>query len=90
MNHKDLFGMLIQFNTNSLKPISGQVNRASSIEKADSGSIIGRVKAKTIKTGICSFPALRLAIEWNRVIDRWQFESRTERSLRCFLAKATR
>ena len=81
--------MLIQFNSNSLKPISGQADRASSIEKADLALIIGRVKPNAIKISIYSFPALRLATEWNRVIDRCQFESRAERSLRCFLAQAT-
>ena len=38
-------------------PISGRVDRASATEAVDSGSIPGRVKPKTIKIGIHSFPA---------------------------------
>ena len=49
---QNLFGMLIQFNTNSLKPISGQVDGASSMEKAESALIIGRVKPNAIKISI--------------------------------------
>ena len=41
---------------NSL-PIRGRVDRASSTEMVDSGSIPGGVKPKTIKIGIHSFPA---------------------------------
>ena len=37
--------------------ISGRVDRASATEAVDSGSIPGRVKPKTIKIGIHSFPA---------------------------------
>ena len=37
--------------------ISGRVDRASVTETVDSGSIPGRVKPKTIKIGIHSFPA---------------------------------
>ena len=37
--------------------ISGRVDRASATETVDSGSIPGRVKPKTIKIGIHSFPA---------------------------------
>ena len=44
-------------------PISGRVDRASAIEAVDSGSIPGRVKPKTIKIGIHSFPARRSAIK---------------------------
>ena len=40
-----------------LKPISGRVDRASATETVDLGSIPGRVKPKTIKIGIHSFPA---------------------------------
>ena len=40
-----------------IKPISGQVDRASATDAVDSGSIPGRVKPKTIKIGIHSFPA---------------------------------
>ena len=39
------------------KPITGRVDRASATEAVDSGSIRGRVKPKTIKIGIHSFPA---------------------------------
>ena len=38
-------------------PISGPVDRASATDAVDSGSIPGRVKPKTIKIGIHSFPA---------------------------------
>ena len=40
-----------------LKPISGRVDRASATETVDLGSIPSRVKPKTIKIGIHSFPA---------------------------------
>ena len=43
--------------------ISGHVDRASATETVDSGSIPGRVKSKTIKIGIHSFPAGRSAIK---------------------------
>ena len=36
--------------------ISGRVDRASATETVDSGSILGRVKPKTVKIGIHSFP----------------------------------
>ena len=39
------------------KPISGRVDRASATETVDSDSIPGRVKPKTIKIGMHSFPA---------------------------------
>ena len=39
------------------KPISGRVDRAYATEAVDTGSIPGRVKPKTIKIGIHSFPA---------------------------------
>ena len=39
------------------QPISGRVDRASATEMVDTGSIPGRVKSKTIKIGIHSFPA---------------------------------
>ena len=63
----------------------------------DLGLIPDRVKPKTIKIGIHSFPAWRSAIKgtvWSLcrvsgVVDRWQLDSKTERSLRCLLAKAT-
>ena len=44
-------------------PISGRVDRASATEAVDSGSIPGRVKPKTIKIGIHSFPAGRSALK---------------------------
>ena len=37
-------------------PISGRGDRASATEGVDLGSIPGRVKPKTIKSGIHSFP----------------------------------
>ena len=37
--------------------ISGRVDRASATKTVDLGSIPGRVKPKTIKIGIHSFPA---------------------------------
>ena len=43
--------------------ISGRVDGASATEAVDSGSIPGRVKPKTIKIGIHSFPAWRSAIK---------------------------
>ena len=39
------------------EPISGRVDRASATEAVDTGSIPSRVKPKTIKIGIYSFPA---------------------------------
>ena len=39
-------------------PISGPVNRAPATKTVDSGSITRRVKPKTIKIGIYSFPML--------------------------------
>ena len=39
------------------EPISGRVDRESATEAVASGSIPGRVKPKTIKIGIHSFPA---------------------------------
>ena len=46
-----------------LKPISGRADRASATEEVDLGSIPGRVKPKTRKIGIHSFPAWRSAIK---------------------------
>ena len=45
------------------RPISGRVDRASATEAVDSGSIPGRVKPKTIKIGIHSFPAWHSALK---------------------------
>ena len=39
------------------QPISGRVDRASATEAVNTGLIPGRVKPKTIKIGIHSFPA---------------------------------
>ena len=51
----------IQFNSFDSVPlatlISGRVDRASATEAVNTGSIPGRVKPKTIKIGIHSFPA---------------------------------
>ena len=46
------FDLLLHF-----KSISGRENKASATEAVDSGLISDRVKSKTIKTGIYSFPA---------------------------------
>ena len=40
-----------------IQTISGRVDRASATETVDSGSISSRVKPKTTKIGIHSFPA---------------------------------
>ena len=40
-----------------IRPISSRVDRACATEAVESGSIPGRVKPKTIKIGIHSFPA---------------------------------
>ena len=40
-----------------VRPISGRVDRASATKTVDLGSIPGRVKPKTKKIGIYSFPA---------------------------------
>ena len=42
----------------SLQPISGEVDRATDTETVDSISTPDRIKSKTIKIGIHSFPAL--------------------------------
>ena len=47
--------LLLQFACNFHVPISGPADRASATETIDSGSIPGRAKPKTIKTGIYSF-----------------------------------
>ena len=78
-------------------PISGRVDRASATEAVDSDSIPGRVKPKTIKL---EFTAFLLDVQQpkgqceasavcGRQVGRWQLDSKTERSLRCLLAKAT-
>ena len=47
----------MQKNHTLIQPISGRVDRASATEAVDMGSIPSRVKPKTIKIGIHSFPA---------------------------------
>ena len=47
----------------SVLPICGLVDRASATEAVDSGSIPGRVKSKTMKFGIHSFPVWRSAVK---------------------------
>ena len=69
----------------------------SATETVDSGSAFGRVKPKITKIDIHSFPAKRSAIKGQceattvcgKQMDRWQLGSKTERSLRYLLAKAT-
>ena len=39
------------------QPISGRVDRASATQTEDTGSICDRVKPKSMKIGIHSFPA---------------------------------
>ena len=73
------------------------MDRASATEAVDTGSIPGRVKPKTIKLvftaflldvqqskGLCEASAV-----CGRQVGRWQLDLKTERSLRCLLAKAT-
>ena len=72
------------------------MDRASAAETEDLISITGRVKPQTIKLDIYSFPAWRSVIKgtaWSfhrlcRQVDRWQLDSKAERSLHCLLAKA--
>ena len=45
------------FFSGDTEPISGRVDRASATETVDLGSIPGRVKPKSTKIGIHSFPA---------------------------------
>ena len=49
------FTLLQQSQVNCV--FSGRVDKASATEVVDTGSIPGRVKPKTIKIGIYSFPA---------------------------------
>ena len=46
-----------------IDPISGRVDRVSATEAVVWGSILDQVESKTIKIGIRSFPASRLAIK---------------------------
>ena len=48
---------LIKNNNNNKITISGRVDRASATETVKSGSIPARIKPKTMKIGIHSFPA---------------------------------
>ena len=69
------------------EPNSDRVDRASATETVDSGSIPGRMKPKTIKIGIHSFPARRPAIRDSVkpplcVVPRWQLDRKV---LRCRL-----
>ena len=59
--HKKLREYHIWLRVGVHQNLSGRVDRASATETIDSGSITGRVKLKTIKTGIHSFPAWRSA-----------------------------
>ena len=76
----------------------GGVERAFATEAVDSDSIPGRVKLKTIKSGIHSsffldIKQLKVQYEASAVCGRqmgkWHLNSKTERPLRCLLAKAT-
>ena len=80
--------------------INGRVDRASVIETALAGSIPSRVKPKTTKNWYSPLPYLTFSnkrdsvhcaasTECGRQGGRWQLDSKTEPSLRCFLAKAT-
>ena len=71
---------------------------ASAAETVDSGLIPGWVKPKTIKIGIhsyCSFSVWCSVIKgtgWSfhgvwKNVSRWQLDSKTGRSLRCFLTQ---
>ena len=55
--HQQLWEFRIWLRVGVHQNLSGRVDRASATETIDSGSITGRVKPKTIKTGIHSFPA---------------------------------
>ena len=54
---------LQQFYEINSKPINGRLDGMSVPETVDLGSISGRVKPKTIKISIYSFPARRSAIK---------------------------
>ena len=67
------------------------------LEAVDSGSIPGRIKPKTLQI---VFTASLLDVQQlkgqsaasavrGKQVGRWQLDSKTERSLRCLLAKAT-
>ena len=71
------------------------MDRASATEAVDSGSIPGRFKPKSMKIGIHSLlldvQQLKGQCEASAVCgkhgERWQLDSKTERSLRCLLAR---
>ena len=69
------------------------MNRASAIKTVDLCSISGQFKSKSIKNGIHNFPTWRSAIKGDSVkpppyvVDRWQLDSKTKKSLHHFLAK---
>ena len=73
------------------------MDRASATETVDSGSILGRVKPKTIKLvftlSLLDVQQLKGQCEASTVcgrqVGRRQLASKTERSLRCLLAQAT-
>ena len=77
--------------------ISGREDRASATEAIDSGSISGWVKPKTKKlvftASLLDVQQLKGQCEASAVcgrqVGKWQLHSKAERSLRCFLAKAT-
>ena len=70
---------------------------ASATEAVDLDSIPRRVKPKTIKLKVTAFlldvsskkKEYDAFIVYGRQVGRWQLDSKTERSLRCLLAKAT-
>ena len=63
--------------------------KASATQSVDLGSITGRVIPINFKTWYSQLPCLTLSIKrtvWRfhlKVVDRWQLDSKTERSLRC-------
>ena len=63
MNVRNVIVAVLIDNSSNSKPISGRVDRASATETVDLGSIPGRVKPKTIKIVIHSFPAWCSAIK---------------------------
>ena len=87
--------MLITYR--SCLPISGRVDKAYATETVDSGSIPGWVKPKTIamvfSASLLDVQQLQGQCEASavcgRLVSRWQLDSKTERFLRCLLAKTT-
>ena len=70
--------------------ISDQTDKAFAAEAVDPSLIPGRIKPKSVKIGIHSFLAWRSAWKGPVVcggqVSRWEFDSKTEWSLRCLLA----